>query len=63
MRPRPRNGRAGGHTVQPRVLHAYPSWRNSNARPLDILAAQRRERAHIRGERQQRWGHPCPEAA
>lgn len=38
------------HTVQIRVLHA-------------VLAAQRRERARIRSERQQRWGRPRPEAA
>ena len=28
-----------------------------------VLAAQRRERARIRSERQQRWGRPRPEAA
>jgi phosphoribosylaminoimidazole-succinocarboxamide synthase len=28
-----------------------------------VLAAQRRERARIRSERQQRWGRPKPEAA
>jgi hypothetical protein len=29
--------------------------------PPDILAAQRRERARIRSQRQQRWGRPRPE--
>jgi AraC-like DNA-binding protein len=28
-----------------------------------VLAAQRRERARIRSERQQRWGRPRPKAA
>ena len=46
------------HTVQTRALHAYLRWRNANARHPDILAAQRRERARVRSERQQRWGRP-----
>ncbi|HEY1003550.1 MAG TPA: hypothetical protein VGD83_28305 [Streptosporangiaceae bacterium] len=29
----------------------------------DVLAAQRRERARLRSERQQRWGRPKPRAA
>lgn len=29
----------------------------------DVLAAQRRERAHVRSERQQRWGRPKLKAA
>ncbi|WP_329467883.1 hypothetical protein [Streptomyces sp. NBC_01431] len=34
-------------------------WRNANARHLDVLAAQRRERAHIRCEKGIRWeGRP-----
>jgi hypothetical protein len=28
-----------------------------------VLAAQHRERARIRSERQQRWGRPKPKAA
>jgi hypothetical protein len=28
-----------------------------------VLAAQRRERARLRSERQQRWGRPKPKAA
>ena len=51
------------HTVLARHLHAYLRWRNANARHPDILAAQRRERARIRSERQQRWGRPRPKAA
>ena len=44
------------HTVATRALHAHLRWRNANARHPDVLAAQRRERAKIRSERQQRWG-------
>ncbi|GAA3421843.1 hypothetical protein GCM10018952_69930 [Streptosporangium vulgare] len=44
------------HTVQPRTLHAYLRWRDLNARHPDVLAAQRRERARIRGEKGIRWG-------
>ena len=50
------------HTVLARKLQAYLRWRNAHARHPDVLAAQRRERARIRSERQQRWGHPKPEA-
>nr|WP_223874725.1 hypothetical protein [Salinispora oceanensis] len=42
---------------------AYLRWRNANARHPDILAAQRRERARIRSERQRRWGQPATRAA
>ena len=45
------------------ALHAYLRWRNANARHPDVLAAQRRERARIRSERQQRWGRPRRKAA
>jgi transposase len=51
------------HTVLARKLQAYLRWRNANARHPDVLAAQRRERARIRSERQQRWGRPQPKAA
>ncbi len=44
------------HTVLASRLQDYLRWRNANARHPDILAAQRRERARIRSERQQRWG-------
>lgn len=57
------NSNHPNHTVLARRLHAYPRWRNANARHPDILAAQRRERARIRSERQQRWGRPRPKAA
>jgi transposase len=46
------------HLVLARRLQAYLRWRNANARHPDVLAAQRRERARIRSERQQRWGRP-----
>jgi hypothetical protein len=50
------------HPALARKLQDYLRWRNSNARHPDVLAAQRRERARIRSERQQRWGRPreCP---
>jgi transposase len=51
------------HTMLARRLHDYLRWRNANARHPDILAAQRRERARIRSERQQRWGRPKIKAA
>jgi hypothetical protein len=51
------------HTVLARRLHAYLRWRNANARHPDVLAAQRRERARIRSQRQQRWGRPKIKAA
>src|SRR3982751_4976913 len=46
------------HTVLARKLQNYLRWRNANARHPDVLAAQRRERARVRSERQQRWGRP-----
>jgi transposase len=51
------------HAVLARRLQAYLRWRNANARHPNVLAAQRRERARIRSERQQRWGRPKPKAA
>ena len=47
-----------GHTVLARRRQDYLRWRNAHARHPDLLAAQRRERARIRSERQQRWGRP-----
>jgi hypothetical protein len=46
------------HAVATRALHDYLRWRNANARHLDVLDAQRRERAKVRSERQRRWGQP-----
>jgi transposase len=46
------------HPVLARRLQAYLRWRNANARHPDVLAAQRRERARVRSERQRRWGRP-----
>jgi transposase len=51
------------HTVLARRMQDYLRWRNANARHPDVLAAQRRERARIRSERQQRWGRPKAKAA
>ena len=51
------------HPALARKLHACLRWRNAHARHPGVLAAQRRERARIRSERQQRWGRPKPEAA
>ena len=48
------------HTVLARKLQDYLRWRNAHARHPDVLAAQRRERARVRSERQQRWGRPRP---
>ena len=51
------------HPALARRLQACLRWRNAHARHPGVLAAQRRERARIRSERQQRWGRPGPEAA
>jgi transposase len=51
------------HAALTRRLQAYLRWRDANARHPDVLAAQRRERARIRSQRQQRWGRPKPKAA
>jgi hypothetical protein len=48
------------HPVLARKIQDYLTWRNANARHPDVLAAQRRERARIRSQRQQRWGRPRP---
>lgn len=52
------NSNHPNHTVLTRATQAYLRWRNANARHPDVLAAQRKERARIRSERQQRWGRP-----
>ncbi len=51
------------HAVLARRLQDYLTWRNASARHPGVLAAQGRERARIRSERQQRWGRPKPKAA
>lgn len=51
------------HTVLARKLQSYLRWRNANARHPDVLAAQRRERARVRSEKQRRWGRPKTRAA
>src|SRR6516165_121381 len=48
------------HPALARRLQDYLRWRNANARHPDVLAAQRRERARIRSERQQRWADRNP---
>ncbi|MGW5974439.1 helix-turn-helix domain-containing protein [Streptomyces sp. NPDC055186] len=50
------NSHPRNHTAQARTLHASLRRRNKNARHPDVLAAQRRERARIRGEKGIRWG-------
>jgi transposase len=57
------NSNYPNHTVLARALHKYLRWRNANARHPDVIAAQRRERARIRSERQRRWGRPAARAA
>jgi hypothetical protein len=47
------------HPALARRLQDYLRWRNAHARHPDVLAAQRRERARVRSERQQRWGRPA----
>ena len=51
------------HPALARKLQAYLRWRNAQGSLPDMLAAQRRERARIRSERQQRWGRPKSKAA
>jgi hypothetical protein len=48
------------HAVLATALQDYLRLRNANARHPDAIAAQRRERARIRSERQRRWGRPAP---
>ena len=52
------------HLVVAKKLHAYLAWRNAHATHPDVVvAAQRRERARIRSERQRRFGRPAARAA
>lgn len=58
------NSHHRSHPAQTQALHRYLRWRNTNARHRDILAAQRKERAHIHSEKGIRWGgRPLPAAA
>ncbi|MGW0624319.1 hypothetical protein ACWD3P_43540 [Streptomyces sp. NPDC002765] len=50
------NSHHRSHPTQTQALHRYLRRRNANARHPDVLAAQRRERARIRGEKGIRWG-------
>src|SRR5712691_1245969 len=51
------------HPALARKLQACLLSRNAHARHPGVLAAQRRERARVRSERQQRWGRPKLKAA
>lgn len=51
------------HAVFARKLQAYLRWRTPMPANPDVLAAQRRERARVRSERQRRWGQPAARAA
>jgi transposase len=57
------NSNHPNHVVLTRRLHAHLRWRNANTRAPEILAAQRRERARVRAEKQRRWGRPASQAA
>lgn len=49
--------------MQTPALHAYLRWRNANGRHRSVLAAERKERARIRGEKGIRWsGSPLKAA-
>jgi transposase InsO family protein len=54
------NSNHPNHTVQTQALHRYLRWHNANARHPDVLAAQYKERARIRGEKGIRWGGRPP---
>src|SRR5216683_360075 len=61
---------AARERAQERVLGEYLLLPPDEGRPVitdprhpGVLAAQRRERARLRSERQQRWGRPKPKAA
>ena len=51
------------HAALACAIRAYLRWRNAHIRDPRILEAERRHRAHIRGEQQRRWGHPRRAAA
>ena len=51
------------HLALARAIRAYLRWRNNHTRDPDLLEAERRHRARIRGEQQRRWGHPNRRAA
>lgn len=50
------NSAHANHTVQTRALHACLRRRNARTRDPDLLEAQRRERARVRGEKRVRYG-------
>ena len=59
----PEDGLPVGLQLMGRALDEATILRVAHARHPDVLAAQRRERARIRSERQQRWGRPKANAA
>ena len=50
--------RALGHAIR-----SYLRWRNTHTRDPEILAAERKHRARLRGEAHRRWGQPRSRAA
>ncbi len=58
-----RNSDHPNHAVLTRRIHAYLRWRNEHRRDPEVLALERKRRAHLRAERQRRWGRPAPRAA
>ena len=51
------------HPALARAIRSYLRWRNTHTRDPEVLDAERRHRARIRGEAQRRWGHPRTAAA
>ncbi|WP_420709220.1 integrase [Streptomyces sp. NRRL B-3648] len=50
------NSQHRSHPAQTWAQHRYLRRRNADARHPDVLTAQRKERARIRGEKGIRWG-------
>jgi transposase len=51
------------HHALARAIRKYLAWRNTHTPDPEVLEAERRHRAKIRGEAQRRWGHPRTTAA
>jgi aspartate/methionine/tyrosine aminotransferase len=51
------------HPALARAIRSYLRWRNTHTRDPEILEAERRHRAKLRGEAQRRWGQPPRRAA
>ena len=52
------NSDHANHRALSRALHRYLRWRNDNPRDPEIVKAERRKRAEMRGIAQRRWGMP-----